>query len=143
MASNSYVDLDCITQAIKAVTGNSITVPELLRQFSRALCYPELTKTQFDVSATNNLKPFCNTNSKTLTGTDGSTNYTFNLSSILLCDYTYAIDGTYYAGPYYYSSGYSYALSKYGNIVIDLGSVNSYSATYISPAPAYSYFVIQ
>ena len=143
MASNDCVDLDCITQAIETVTGNSITDTELLRQFSRALCYPELTKTQFDVSATNSLKPFCNTNSKTLTGTDGSTSYTFNLSSILLCDYTYAIDGTYYAGPYYYSSGYSYALSKYGNIVIDLGPVNNYSAKYISPAPAYSYFVIQ
>ncbi|MCR5698759.1 MAG: hypothetical protein K6G52_03845, partial [Treponemataceae bacterium] len=143
MASNAYVNLTCITEAIEHVTGSSITVAELLRQFSRSLCYPELTYEAYRYASTNGLKPFCNTNSTTLTGTDGSTTYTYNLSSILLSDYTYAVDGTYYTGPYYYSTGYNYALSKYGNIVIDLGAVNSDTARYISASPAYSYFVIQ
>ena len=149
MASNEYVDLECILQAIYDCGGGTLTVAELLRQFTRSICYPELTNTQYtsaggSCSSTNYLKPFCASDTHSITSSATGTSYEITLTPIQLSDYYYIIDNKYYITPYYYDAGYAYYLSNYGEVVIDLGATTSTKAYYITGSSSTkSYFVIQ
>ncbi|MCR4790611.1 MAG: fibronectin type III domain-containing protein [Treponemataceae bacterium] len=152
IATNSYTDLNSVCKALislEQMTGsNSDIITELLKQYSRALCYPELTSSQYQTytsesDSTNGLKPFCSNayESQTYTGSVGS--YKYSLTPIQLSDYSYYSDGTYYAGPRYLSSSKYYGMSKYSVLDEYLGPVTASSINYKKGYKTSCYIVVQ
>ena len=148
MALNDKIDLDCIVAAVETVTGSTVTVQELLKEFTRSLCYPELTYNEFNYAtnnySTNSLKPFCAKSTSSITNSSTGNIFEFTLDSIQLSDYYYTLDDKYYFTPYYYSTEYRYSMSDYGSIVMDLGATNKNTAVYLSGSSGTkSYLVVQ
>ena len=149
MISNSDVDLESIVNAIKTCSGKSYSTSELLKEFARALCYPDGFEGSEDDKNTAlgqakeaGLKHFYRGNTCSIGG------HEYNLKPIKLADYPFTTSDnkmTSY-GPYLFGVDQVYDLRPYGITLHTFGlKTDSFTFNYIKPESnnVAAYFVVQ
>ena len=152
MVDNEYVNLESIVNAIKTHSGKNYSTSELLKEFARALCYPDGFDGSEDDKNTSlgqakeaGLKHFYRGNTCSIG------EYEYTLKPIKLADYPFSYttpnneNFTSY-GPYLFDVGEIYDLRPYGISVHTFGlKSNEFTFDYVKPESSnvVSYFVIQ